>query len=275
MFTEFLKHLDRLMVQRPHSKEALASYRDLVSLMTDMEPKPETLVIEDRLKATKREHGFPLFSRNDLPLDFEATSMLLSRLLEYLKEAEREDKEAIRKAALKSKEEAGWAVKCQKAVLDGDEEGMERLASEIELNPRVLVFITSMALKPALYALRWSWSEKIEKKGWDYGYCPLCGSEPNMAYLDKNGKRFLHCGLCGEEWSYPRLKCPFCQNEDQKRLGYFESDQEEGFRVDFCRACKRYIKTVDQRVFEEPAPMELEFIATLHLDVLASEQGLK
>jgi FdhE protein len=116
---------------------------------------------------------------------------------------------------------------------------------------------------------------KVDKKNWEHGYCPICGSEPDMAYLDKTGKRNIHCSLCGDEWSYPRLRCPFCGNQDQQKLGYFRSEQEEGFRVDFCRSCSRYLKTVDRRVFEKPAPMELEFLSTVHLDVLADQQGFK
>jgi FdhE protein len=94
-----------------------------------------------------------------------------------------------------------------------------------------------------------------------------------MACFAKGGERCLHCELCGQEWPYPRLKCPFCGNDEQETLGYFQAEQEEGFRVYFCRKCRRYIKTVDGRVFEEPAPMELEYLATLHLDLAAAERG--
>jgi len=93
--------------------------------------------------------------------------------------------------------------------------------------------------------------------------------------LGDQGKRFLHCELCGYEWYYPRLKCPFCKNDQPKKLGYFVSEEEEGFRVDFCKKCNRYIKTLDMRVIEQPAPMELESLITFHLDMLAHEQGFK
>jgi len=132
-----------------------------------------------------------------------------------------------------------------------------------------------MALKPSLNALREAVGERIQKETWNYGYCPLCGSSPDMASLDDQGKRILHCELCGSEWRYPRLKCPFCENSEPKELGYFVSEEEEGFRVDFCKKCKVYIKTIDMRVVESPAPLELENIITLHLDMLAHEQGFK
>jgi formate dehydrogenase maturation protein FdhE len=36
-----------------------------------------------------------------------------------------------------------------------------------------------------------------------------------------------------------------------------------------CRKCGKYLKTVDQREFEIPAPLEVEQLATLHLDAAA------
>jgi len=145
----------------------------------------------------------------------------------------------------------------------------------VTLEPMILKFLTNMALKPSLNTLKESAGERIEKDGWNYGYCPLCGSYPDMAYLGDQGKRFLHCELCGYEWYYPRLKCPFCENDQPKKLGYFVSEEEEGFRVDFCKKCNCYIKTLDMRVIEQPAPLELENLITLHLDMLAHEQGFK
>jgi FdhE protein len=53
------------------------------------------------------------------------------------------------------------------------------------------------------------------------------------------------------------------------------SEEEEGFRVDFCKKCNRYIKTLDKRAVVSLVPLELENLVTLHLDILAHEQGFK
>ena len=68
----------------------------------------------------------------------------------------------------------------------------------------------------------------------------------------------------------PVERC-FCQ----ERLGYFTADGEEGVRVDFCEASRRYLKTVDLRVLETPAPLDLEHLATLHLDPAAADRGYR
>ncbi len=275
MTADLLRHIDRLIAQRPLSKEALVSYRDLVSLMGEVVPHPQNISLEGRLKDVKREEGFPLFSRRDLPLDFETASKLLSRFMDHLMSTRREDSDGLKKALEKSKSDTDWTNRLFRALLEKDDESLTRFGRETDLDPKVLQFFAQLALRPSLEHLRNSVSEQIEKKGWDYGYCPLCGSEPNMAYLDKTGKRHLHCELCGEEWPHPRLNCPFCQNQEQKSLGYFQSEQEEGLRVDFCRRCERYIKTVDQRVLEDAGSIELEYLASLHLDLLANKYGFR
>lgn len=275
MTTDILEHIDRLIAQRPASQDALLSYRELVRLMKDVKPRPPSVHMEDRLEDLKKEEGFPLFSRNDLPLDFESASKLLRKFLDHLSGTEREDANGLKKAMEKSKAGHAWTDKLFRAVLKRDDKGLTKMGKEMGLDLKALEFLAQNALKPSLQVLRDVVSQQIDKRGWDKGYCPLCGSEPNMAYFDKTGKRHLHCELCGEEWPHPRLHCPFCQNQDQKSLGYFHSEEEEGFRVDFCRKCNRYIKTVDQRVLEDTGPMELEYLATLHLDLLANKHGFR
>jgi len=272
---ELLEHIDRLIQQRPVYKEILESYRELVKLMKNVEPKPQDMKFEDRLEHMKREEGFPVFSREDLPIDLEISSELLAKFLDYLSNSQREDKDGLKKALQKTKSEPEWSIRLFKAILRQDEKTQSKIGKDVDLDPKVLLFLSKIALRPSLSALYNAISPKIDKKKWDHGYCPLCGSQPDMAYFDKPGKRYIHCELCGEEWPFPRLKCPFCQNEDHETLGYFQADQEEGFRVDFCSKCQKYIKTIDKRVFEDPAPMELENLATLHLDILANEHGFK
>ena len=275
MTKELLEHIDRLIQQRPFCRDTLASYRELVNIMVEVTPRPQSSIQEESFKEIKKEEGFPHFSRDDLPLDFKTSSYLLKMFLQHLETHQRDDREGLKKALEKARDDLDWSGNLFKAVLKKDDKKLSKTGKEVDLNPKVLQFLAQVALRPSLQELRHSLCEKIENKGWDYGYCPVCGSQPNMAYLDRTGKRLLHCELCGEEWPYPRLNCPFCRNEDQKSLGYFYSEREEGVRVDFCRKCHRYIKTIDTRSFENSAPMELEYLATIHLDILANENGFK
>ena len=136
------------------------------------------------------------------------------------------------------------------------------MAGQVNLDPLVLLFLGKTALRPSLEAFRHTVAASIHENQWDHGYCPLCGSQPDMASFTQKGTRRLHCELCGQEWSFARIGCPFCNNNAQESLGYFEAREEEGLRVYFCRSCQRYLKTIDSRVFEEIAPLELESLAT-------------
>jgi len=275
MSNELLAQIDRVIQKRPLYKEVLSTYKELVGFLEGIEPELPSVSKDEAVTEMKVEEGFPVFSREDLPLDLKATSSLFPRLLEHLSSQKREDSKALRKALDRVHTDPQWIERGVTAFLSRDETTFTAMAKEVNLEPMVLKFVTSMALKPSLNALREAVSERIEKDTWHYGYCPLCGSSPDMASLDDQGKRMLHCELCGSEWRYPRLKCPFCENTEPKELGYFASEEEAGFRVDFCKKCKVYIKTLDMRVVESPAPLELENLITLHLDILAHEQGFK
>jgi len=275
MANELLHQIDRLIQKRPMYKEALSVYRDIVIFLNEIEPDIKYVMKDAVIREIKVKEGFPLFSREDLPIDLKAASSLFKRLLEHLSSKKRKDKEALEKALKRARTDSKWINSVIAAFLSRDETTVTSRAKEVNIEPMVLKFLTHMSLRPSLNILKESAGERIDKDGWNYGYCPLCGSYPDMAYLADQGKRFLHCELCGYEWYYPRLKCPFCENDQSKELGYFVSEEEEGFRVDFCKKCNRYIKTLDMRIIEQPAPLELENLITLHLDMLAHEQGFK
>ena len=48
---------------------------------------------------------------------------------------------------------------------------------------------------------------------------------------------------------------------------------EERYRVDVCNKCRRYIKTVELPKSSEEPNLDVEDIATLHLDMIAYDEG--
>ena len=261
------------MQQRPMYKEVLSAYRDLLGFVDEVEPEVAYKVKDASIRELKAREGFPLFSREDLPIDHEAAAVLFQRLLQHLSSTERKDREALKRAFQAVEGNPQWVNDVIGAFLSGDEVKLTTMAQEVTLSPMVVKFLAHMAVWPSMKYLRESAAEGIQERTWNHGWCPLCGSSPDMAYFSDEGKRFLHCELCGYEWTYPRIKCPFCENERAKDLGYFTGEEEEGYRIDFCRKCKRYIKTLDRRLVGSPGPLELENLTTLHLDMLAHKQG--
>jgi FdhE protein len=155
------------------------------------------------------------------------------------------------------------------------EQKIERVADEFGLDIKVFSFLIQSSIKPSIEAGMEQLHSELDPETWLKGYCPVCGSLPSLSLLkEEGGKRYLLCSYCGYQWRIDRLFCPFCNNKEQESLQYFCGEGEEAYRIDLCEKCHQYIKTIDYRNLEESDPV-LEDLATLHLDILASQKGYK
>ena len=104
-----------------------------------------------------------------------------------------------------------------------------------------------------------------------------CGGQPQVAVLrdlpDAVGRRTLVCSTCATEWRFPRLTCPACGETDADRLPVHTTESVAHVRIDECRTCRRYLKSVDQRQQGAAVPL-VDEVATVELDLWAREQGL-
>ena len=78
---ELSKLIDRVIQKRPLYKEALSVYRDLLIFLDDSEPKVTCVLKDEEIHDIRVKEGFPLFSREALPLDLTAASSLFYRLV--------------------------------------------------------------------------------------------------------------------------------------------------------------------------------------------------
>ena len=154
MTEHLIKHIDRLMETRPLAKQALGSYRELLKLMMEVKPQPLKVILEDRLRNIKAEEGFPLYSAENLPIDYEASSKLLALILAHLSNSKRDDKDGLKKAMEHLRRDAEWADGLLKAGLKKDDTDLSKIALEVGLDSMTLLFLTRVALKPSLGALR-------------------------------------------------------------------------------------------------------------------------
>ena len=91
--------------------------------------------------------------------------------------------------------------------------------------------------------------------------------------VGEDGQKKLHCSICASNWQASRMKCSYCGNEERQGLEYFTAEGETGYRVDICRKCSCYLKVVDSRELGEGLPMDIEDLNTMHLDLLAQQEG--
>jgi FdhE protein len=161
-------------------------------------------------------------------------------------------------------------------ILSQDSQDFQEVAQELGVDENILVFFGYNSVGPSLSLCAEQLTAYLDDTlPWKKGYCPVCGSLPALSILRDEGNRFLICSFCGHEWHTQRMYCPFCNNQDHSTLHYFFGEQEKNYRVDVCDVCKKYLKTIDTRDLRHPLYPLLEQVSTLHLDLLAQEQGLE
>ena len=129
------------------------------------------------------------------------------------------------------------------------------------------------AIKPFLTSYAGALIDSVTQERWRRGYCPICGGNPDFSFLSKdNGSRWLVCSRCDTEWLFQRLRCPYCNNTDQKTLSYYTGD-EGPYRLYVCDNCKHYLKTIDMRATKSDTPIPLERLITLEIDIQARDYG--
>ena len=138
--------------------------------------------------------------------------------------------------------------------------------------PGLLRYLGWTALARALGPLVGAFGQWRDEERWLRRYCPTCGSAPAMAQLagTEARLRLLSCGCCRTGWRYRRTQCPFCE-ADSQRSSAFTVEGEAGLRIDYCEACKGYLKTYAGTGNEQ---LLLADWSSLHLDLLAHDRGL-
>lgn len=267
--TDLTKHVELLRTRRPEYSRLIDLYVFFHEAAADEAARVNLPPFDLSQGPSVLGGGFHLFAAGTLPID----AASVRRMVEVFMQADVPDRAGLEKAAAFLDRSPDYYNQVPDLLLRlGD--GASEEAAGAEVDAQLLSFLLHMALKPSLTALRRTVAGLLGGAGWQEGFCPVCGSAPGMARLEKDGHRALACSLCGQEWHFPRMACPFCRTEDQKSLYYLYADEEEGYRVYACKECGGYIKTVDARVLEDPAPLDLEDLTTLHLDMIAEKKGL-
>jgi FdhE protein len=224
-------------------------------------------------KLSQMKEGFPLLEKQDFVLDIDSSKNLfeaISKIARDENDKMRENIQAIEDAvtinALKIKELLRRFY---------DDPFIDSVAGEFDIDAAVLRFLVMESVRPSLSANVEKLGDQIDLNNWLRGYCPVCGSLPQVSYLKDEGRRSFRCSLCTFEWPSERLKCPFCETRDHKNLHYFYAESDESYRVDLCENCHQYIKTVDIRKLGYEPDLAIEDIITIHLDILAAEKGYK
>ena len=139
---------------------------------------------------------------------------------------------------------------------------------EKELLDQVLL----LAMRPFLARCAEALLPRLELSDWKHPCCPLCGGEPEFAFINPAAERLLICSRCTGQWRYDPIACPYCENDDRSRITSFTS-RDGRYRIYACDECHRYLKAFDGRDGSRPAMLGVDSIATLPLDAAAIQRG--
>ena len=272
---KFKNRIQQLKKKRSGYGEILDFYQKMREAQDDVKAslKIDPIKLKQEWKKLLAKEGFSLIQKEDFPVDIEVSAKLFQDLCRIGKEANTHMAEQVRKIeeALENKR-----IEMRKLFKEGvKEKKVQQVADEFGLDKKVFSFLIESSTRPSIEAGMERLRSEVDSEAWLKGYCPICGSPPSLSLLkEETGKRYLLCSYCGYQWRIDRLFCPFCNSKDQESLHYLFAEGEEAYRIDLCDKCHQYIKTIDYRNLAESDPV-LEDLATLHLDILASQKGYK
>lgn len=267
--------IEKLARERPEYREILSVFREIFGYVAGREDATGiAFAIPAGARAGRAEAGLPLVAADSVRVDREKATAFLAGLLAVMGRVGTEGRgdlaavgRALEEGTLDLPALFGACLARERGVLTA-------AAAAASVTPPLLEFVLEIPLKTALEDVAASLDPNAFE-GWTHGHCPVCGGRPGMDELaGEEGRRRLCCSGCSFKWPYKRIKCPYCGSEDPASLSYFTAG-DGPTRVGVCRACTRYIKTRDSRAGGEDVPLEVEDLATLHLDLMASKEGFE
>ena len=249
-------------------------YGQLVRLQDEVRPRipvPKPTLSKGAISDHLRK-GIPLVRLEDLSLDWRLLKGLFQAVAKAIVDysavppgdAEELQKVASDTALLREVIKAWHEGKPVPASEAGSGVGQALLNAIIQVTLHPFIALQAEALMPL-----------VSQELWRRGYCPICGGMPDFAFLEREvGARWLLCSLCDSTWLFQRLRCPYCNNEEQTSLSYL-TDEEGAYRLYLCEKCRGYLKSVDLRKKEGEVSLLWERIHTLKLDWQAQQEGFQ
>lgn len=157
-------------------------------------------------------------------------------------------------------------------------------ARSVGVDETVLATLSRATTLPHWERVSACWLPEGRTETWRRFACPLCGGPPALAEtraardgrdgLKPAARRWMHCPFCTSRSIVPSLSCPFCGSTAEGDARYLFTKDEPELRIDFCRSCRHYVKTVDGDRVGGAVHVGLELLTSSHLDVLAGEKNL-
>jgi hypothetical protein len=278
---QILRALDEAQLQHEELTDLLDFYRDLYSVQFEAkaglpgpEARPVPVVRDEMAMHWRLEGGIPQLTFDQLAIEPDSFLALAHKVADVL-----------------LRHNPGW-------LIDWQEWPQEKLIGQAQMVFETWDTLTAPrstplpvtgapqpgAVHPAALAVGFCLAAYLQVAAeiilphldlslWSRGYCPVCGGQPNMAFLEEErGARRLMCARCASLWPYSRAGCPFCRSRDKQ--DYYRSD-DGVYRLYVCPHCHRYLKTMDRREVHRPVYPMVERLITVGMDLAARQEGFE
>jgi formate dehydrogenase maturation protein FdhE len=166
-----------------------------------------------------------------------------------------------------------------RVLLNKPESARDDLLAECWRNPSDRQFFAKAVLQPYAEVLSAASITPVDRHlSKADNRCPFCGGMPQLSVRHsaggslEGGGRALLCATCLTVWPFRRVLCAHCGEEDEHKLGYFESPTFEHLRIDACESCRHYLKSVDFTKLGIAVPL-VDEVAGASLDLWARDRG--
>jgi formate dehydrogenase accessory protein FdhE len=257
------------LARHPHAEQMLQFYLELLELQA---PLYQHAIQSDWLTRVRSpiEGEFPLLRLERLPC-----RELLPPFHRFLDDVTPLATDVLASIA-RSLQSAGDDAQSELLESFLARENLESLAASLSCEVLQLQFFPMAFLQPIAEAIAEQNAEEVQD--WQEITCPQCGWPPQVALIrddtEIKGQRLMVCSLCSTFWPFPRSTCPHCRETESDKLVYHVSDAMPYIRVEECKSCRGYIKSVDLRLNGNAVPL-VEDLASVELDVWCEERGLE
>jgi FdhE protein len=271
-YQEIAKALRQGAEERPELADTINLYCALLEIQERAQVSPHQPPLTSAEVHARLEQGRPLISPDELDADPASLAELCARIAFTIAEHRRDQVKPLAQihAWLHERRDQIRTI-----AVEYLRSGQTPNGDRAGINRGLLAFVLSSGLRPFLRARAQDLAPLVDDASWYRGYCPVCGGEPDMAALGKgSGRRRLLCSRCDSEWTFRRLGCPFCGNDEPGQLAHYPSD-DHIYRLSVCERCRRYLKTIDLRAAAAEHPLAAERILSAGMDVAAERAGYR
>jgi FdhE protein len=269
---EAVAELEQLARERPSLAEPAGLLAALLPLLLTEQVREAAPTLTHDTATAKLAGGVPLLRDEMIALDPAGFQARWDHVCEVMSRNRQRDTARLAEA-LRRGDLDGQLLTSH--ILAGRTAAIHTQAAALGLDAGLLGLVLRLTLFPVLVKIANELDLLRQSSQWQQGHCPTCGSWPLLAELrGLEQLRWLRCGWCATEWEFPRLRCPFCDNTDHRQLGYLHVEGEEAKqRAATCARCRRYVKMLATLTALSPARLLAADVQTLHLDLVAQEQG--